>query len=856
MTALRRSEGISAQAAGIRAQVGARSSDRPWLGQYDVGVPDTLAPYPDRTLVDVVREAAAERPNHPALLFKGRRVSYAELDATTAAFAAGLRAAGVRHGDRVALLIPNSPQAIVAQFGAWKAGAIVVPLNPLYTEHELEQAVTTVEASAIVTLTPFYRKIKAIQPRTAIRTVIATNIKESLPALARAAFTLLKERQQGHRVTLDEADRWLADVIAAGRAAPHFPTGPAPDDPALLLFTGGTTGEPKGALGTHRAILASAMQTHAWFRPVLREWDDVVLLAMPLFHVYGSIGILGTSLIGHHPVALVPNPRDLGDVIRTVERTKAAFFPAVPTLFNALLDHPRVNAGKADFSSVKLCISGSAPLLAESRRRFESLTGGRMVDAYSITESMNAAIIQPVAKPPRPGAIGVPVPDVDVRIVDADTGRAMPANAEGELLIRAPQLMAGYWGRPDESAAMIVDGWLHTGDIAVLDDDGYVHVVDRKKDMIKSGGHGVWPREVEEVLAAHPDVADAGVAGVENPRYGESVKAFVVARAGSALSADDLLTWTRERLAPYKVPREVEFRDVLPRSHIGKVLRRRLASEGTGARLATVQVNGAGLAVEERGGGADLETILFCHGVLLNKRIFERQMDALQDRYRCVAFDFRGHGRSQVTDDGYAVDELTADAAALIRELGLGPVHVVGHSLGAFVGLRLAARQPELVRSLVVVSASADRQPRLDVVRYRMLQAIARRVGLAPLAGSLMATLFGKAFREDPARAAERDAWRQDLATMSLRGALLAVDGVLGRAAVIDELPRIGAPTLVVVGEHDPAAPLRLGERIRAGIPGARLVTVPTGHTSPVERPELVTAAIEQHLSATKEAGR
>jgi len=847
---------MSVQVEGIQDE---RVEGRPWLAQYDPGVPGTLTPYPRRTLVDVVRETAALRPGHPALLFKGRRISYADLEATTDALASGLRAAGVARGDRVALLIPNSPQAIIALFGAWKAGAIVVPLNPLYTEHELEQAINAVDATAIVTLTPFYRKVKAIQHRTAIRTVIATNIKEYLPPVPRALFTLLKERQQGHRVDLDAGDRWLADVIESGRRAPGPPPAPEPDDPALLLFTGGTTGVPKAALGSHRSLLASAMQTHAWFGPVLREWDDVVLLAMPLFHVYGTIGILGTSLIGHHPVALVPNPRDLGDVIKSVEKTKAAFFPAVPTLFNALLDHPRVNSGKADFASVKLCISGSAPLPAESRRRFEGLTGGRMVDAYSITESMNAAIIQPVTRPPRPGAIGVPVPDVEVRIVETDGAGGspsdLPPNAEGELLIRAPQLMEGYWGRPAESAEMIVDGWLHTCDIAFLDDDGYVHVVDRKKDMIKSGGQGVWPREVEEVLSGHPDVAEVGVSGVPNARYGESANAWVVLRPGASLSADGLLAWSRDRLAAYKVPREVEFRDALPKSHIGKVLRRQLASDQAGSRLSNVRVNGAGLAVEERGGDTGRETILFCHGVLMNKRMFDRQMDALQDRYRCVAFDFRGHGRSEVTDDGYAVDELTADASALIRELGLGPVHVVGHSLGGFVGLRLAARQPELVRSLTVLSCSADRQPRLDVVRYRLLQLMARRVGIAPLAGSLMATLFGKDFMADPSRAADREAWRQDISMLSLRGALLAVDGVIGRDAVIEELPAITAPTLVVVGTQDPAAPMKFGERIRVGIPGSRLVTVPTGHTSPVERPDLVTAALEEHL-ATAAAAR
>jgi long-chain acyl-CoA synthetase len=825
-------------------------ADRPWLSQYDAGVPPSLAPYPARTLVDVVHETANERPDHPALIFKGACVSYGDLDRDTDALARTLNACGVQPGDRVALLMPNAPQAVIAQFGAWKAGAIVAPLNPLYTEPELERALNECGAETIVVLTPFYAKVKRIQPRTAVRTVIATNIKEYLRPRDRLLFTVFKEAKGGHRIDLEPADVWLADLIDHGLGRSDIPEAPNLDDDALLLFTGGTTGHPKAALGTHHALLMSAMQTHAWFRPALREWDDIVLLAMPLFHIYGNIGILATSLIGHHPVALVPNPRDLGDVVRTIERTKAAFFPAVPALFSALLDHPRVNAGKADFSSVKLCISGSAPLMAEARRRFEALTGGRIVDAYSITEAMNAAIISPVDRPPRPGAIGVPLPDVELRVVESDGDRDLPTGEDGELLLRAPQLMTGYWGRPAETDEMIVDGWLHTGDIGHLDEDGYVHVVDRRKDMIKPGGYAVWPREVEEVIAAHQDVVEVGVAGVPDAHQGEAVKAWVVLRHGATLSADDLRTWAGERLAPFKVPRQIEFRDVLPRSHVGKVLRRDLVEDPDGPRVSMVNVNGANLSVEERGRGE--EAMVFAHGVLLNRRIFDQQMAALQDRYRCVSFDFRGHGRSEVPDDGYAVDALAEDAAFLIRSMGCDPCHFVGHSLGAFVGLRLAARHPELIRSLVLLSASADAQPRLDVIRYRMMQTMARRVGLRPLVPTLMGVMFSRMFRRDPDRATERETWRQMIGAQSLAGALHAVDGVLERASVRDELARITAPTLIVVGEQDPSAPLRLGKGLQSGISGSELVTVSTGHTSPVEQPEAVTAAIERFLATSR----
>lgn len=826
--------------------------DRPWLGQYDADVPRTLAPYPPGTLVDVVHRTAIDRPAHPALIFKGARVSYGDFDRWTDALGRALRARGVRSGDRVALLLPNSPQAVIAQFGAWKAGAIVVPLNPLYTEYELKRALDECGAQSIVVLTPFYRKVKRVQPGTALRTILATNIKEHLRPLQRMLFSAFKEEQGGHRVDLEPGDVWLPALLNqdASDAADLAP--PRPDDPALLLFTGGTTGRPKAALGSHGALLISAMQTHAWFRPVLREWDDIVVLAMPLSHIYGNIGILATSLIGHHPVALIPNPRELGDVIRTIEHTHAAFFPAVPALFTALLDHPKVNSGKADFTSVKLCISGSAPLLAEPRRRFEALTGGRIVDAYSITEAMNAAIINPVSRPPRPGAIGVPLPDVELRVSAIDGGRDVPTGEDGEILLRAPQLMTGYWGRPGETGEMIIDGWLHTGDIGHLDEDGYVHVVDRRKDMIKRGGYAVWPREVEEVIAAHPDVLEVGVAGVPDPHQGEAVKAWVVLRGGARLAAEDLRAWSRERLAPYKVPRHVEFRDALPRSYVGKVLRRDLVEDADGPRVSMVDVNGTRLSVEERGTGD--ESIVFAHGVLLNRRIFDRQLAVLQDQYRCVSFDFRGQGRSEVADDGYAVDELTEDAASLIRRLGCDPCHFVGHSLGAFVGLRLAARHPELIRSLILISASADAQPRVDVVRYRMMQILARRVGLRPLVPTLMGVMFSGTFLRDPDRATERETWRQMIGAQSLAGALHAVDGVLARASVRDELARIIAPTLIVVGEQDAAAPLRMGKRLQSGIRRSELVTVPAGHASPVEQPAAVTTAIEQFLASNPTA--
>jgi len=553
---------------------------KPWLGQYDEGVPHTLRPYPERTLVDVVSEAARQRPDHSALLFQGARLSYVELERLSDALAAALTARGVSKGDRVALLLPNCPQFVIAQLGVWKAGAIVAPINPLYTENELQHMLEECGAKTAIVLSRFYDKVQPLCQCTELGCIIAVNIKTYLPPFLRLLFTLFRERKEGHRATLHENDPWMGDLLRQFADAPRPEVSVSPDDPALLLFTGGTTGTPKCALGTHGGLLVAGMQLNAWFGVELIDWEDVILLCMPLFHVYGNVGILSTGLVGRNPLALVPNPRDLDDVIATIRRTRPAFVPGVPTLFNALLNRPDVQAGKVDCGSIKLCISGAAPLLLETKRRFEAITGGRMVEVYALTESMAAAIIGPLHGEYRPGAVGLPVPDVEVRIGDAYTGQGNLASGEvGEVLIRAPQVMQRYWQRPDATADTLIDGWLHTGDLGYLDNEGYLFIVDRKKDLIKPSGFQVWPREVEEVIASHPTVDQVGVAGVPDPYQGEAVKAWVVLRAGQQVSVDELRTYCREKLVAYKVPRHVEFRDSLPMSHLGKVLRRELAAE-------------------------------------------------------------------------------------------------------------------------------------------------------------------------------------------------------------------------------------------------------------------------------------
>ena len=561
------------------------SSLAPWLAHYDAGVPATLAPYPRKTLVDYVADAAREHPGAPALLFKGTTVSYAELEALSDACAAALASLGVQRGERVGLLLPNCPQFFIAELAAWKLGAIVAPLNPTYTERELEGPLREHGVETIVTLTRYYTRIKHLEKQTPLKRIIATNIKDYFPPLLRMLFTLLREKRDGDRVTLAPGDHDLAQLLAVnrGRQAKRAPL--TLEDPAVLLLSGGTTGTPKGVLGNHGAYTLTGLQVHAWTSSVLGVADSVILLPLPLFHVYANVGVQSLALVTRNPLALVPNPRDLPDLLKTIRRVKPAFFVGVPTLYIALLNHPDVQSGKVDFKSIKICFSGAAALLADTKLRFESLTGGRLVEGYSLTEAMMALCVNPVNGPNKVGSVGMPLPDVQVRIFDGDEGqRVLPANEVGEIALSGAQLMIGFWSRPEETGGVLRDHigedgprrWLHTGDLGYLDEDGYLFIVDRKKDLIKTSGYQVWPREVEETLTAHPAVAEAGVAGVPDETKGEAVKAWVVLRGGQSATESELRTFCRAQLAPYKVPSQIEFRTELPKTMVGKVLRRAL----------------------------------------------------------------------------------------------------------------------------------------------------------------------------------------------------------------------------------------------------------------------------------------
>jgi long-chain acyl-CoA synthetase len=559
----------------------------PWLRHYDSDVKPSLEPYPEKTLLDYLTALATDHGDKPALLFKGATVSYARLQAESDAFGAALVEMGVRKGDRVALLLPNCPQFLVAEFGIWKAGGIVVALNPTYSERELEQALDSTRCSAVVVLTPFYERLKRVQGRTGVRTVIPTSIKDYLPTPLRLLFTLLKEKKDGHRITPQPDDPWMWSLLRSHRGQrPSVPVGPG--DRAVILSSGGTTGTPKGVVGLHRHYVAAGLQLYEWTKSAKKPWVDNIMLPLPLFHVYANVGVQPMAFVGPNPLSLVPNPRDIDDLLATIKRVRPAFFNGVPTLYTAILNHPDVRAGKVDLSSIKLCFSGASALMAETKKQFEAATGARLIEGYSLTEGMMACCVNPVQNTNKIGSIGMPIPDVQVRIVDADTGTTpMPTGEVGEMILRAPQFMAEYWNNPLETAETLRehDGetWVHTGDLAYMDEDGYFFIVDRKKDLIKTSGFQVWPREIEEVISALPSVLEVGVAGVPDPVKGEVAKAWVVLKPGAGATEDEVRTYCRERLAPYKVPARVEFRKELPKTMVGKILRRALTADDRAA---------------------------------------------------------------------------------------------------------------------------------------------------------------------------------------------------------------------------------------------------------------------------------
>ena len=560
-----------------------------WFRNYDDGVPRTLAPYPDLTLLDYLRQNAASWPDRPALLFKGATISYDALEKWSDRFAAGLIRLGIEKGDRVAIALPNCPQFVIAEFGIWKAGAIACPVNPTYAERELDHAFIATGARTAIVLNRFYDRFKAVQPRTSLERIIATGIKDYLPLKKRIGYTLLREKKDSERISLAAGDLRFKALIRSGSSGKHRAASVRPDDPAVILMSGGTTGTPKGVSGSHRGMVTAGLQLQAWLKSAMHEWTDTIMVPLPLFHTYANTGVQSLALINHNPLSLTPNPREPREVLEEINDVKPAFICAVPTLLNALLSHSMTKSGKVNWRSIKLCFSGAAALMSDTKKRFEELTGGVIVEGYSLTEAQMAVIANPVSGKKKMGSVGMPLPDVEVRIMDADDGiTTLPQGETGEIVVKAPQLMQGYWQRPDETREMIRvndsgERLLYTGDLGFIDTDGYLFIVDRKKDLIKTSGYQVWPTEIEEVISSHPSVHEVGVAGIPDRMRGEKAKAWIVLNEGASLTEAEVKTWCRERLAPYKVPAKFEFVSELPKTQVGKILRRALRDKETAA---------------------------------------------------------------------------------------------------------------------------------------------------------------------------------------------------------------------------------------------------------------------------------
>jgi long-chain acyl-CoA synthetase len=550
---------------------------RPWHARYDPGVAPALA-YAPHTLPDFLRRSAREHPEALALVFANQRLSYRELAREVECCAAALAALGAGPGTRVALQLPNVPQMVIAYYGALSLGCQVVLTNPLYTPREIEHQWNDAGCTHAVTMDFLYaEKVRALRPRLGVKHFLLASFPEYLrwPLSWLAPWKL--RRRTPPAIAPIPSEPGVAPFRAALRAQ-RGATPPRPaldlDELAVLQYTGGTTGVSKAAMLSHRNLSVNVQQMDAWFGGT-RPGTEVVLVCLPLFHVFAMTCAMNFAVQGASAMVLVPDPRDTRGLMRAIARQRVTVFPGVPALYNGLNNWPGIE--RADLTSVRVCLSGSAPIAPEVLQRFERLTGAKIVEGYGMSETSPLTHANPLRGERRIGWIGLPVSDTEARVVDVeDPTRTLPPGEAGELALRGPQVMRGYWQRPDESALVLRDGWLLTGDLAEMSPDGYFRIVGRKKDMVNVGGFKVFPDEVDAVLHEHEGVLEAATIGVPHPARGEFVKSFVVPKPGRTLTAEELQAFLRERLAPYKVPREVEFLAALPKSTVMKVLRREL----------------------------------------------------------------------------------------------------------------------------------------------------------------------------------------------------------------------------------------------------------------------------------------
>lgn len=566
--------------------------ERVWISRYDAGVPLTSA-YPEWTVPDLLRHSASRFPDSTALFFYGARISYRELNDLTARFALGLRQLGVQAGDRVSLMLPNIPQAVIAYYGVLKAGAIVTPTNPLYVEREIQSQLIDSGSETIVALDLFYPRIRAVQERARLPArIIITSLGDFLPAMKRLVYPI-KARLEKRRVVVEKTPPVydFLELLDSSRRQGESDVSRlpvvGPDDLAQIQYTGGTTGAPKGVMLTHRNVVVNAMQGRFWCAD-FHDGEEIFLGAVPLFHCYGLSTCQNLAVATGGQMILIPRFH-AEEVVKTIHKHRVTIVSGVPMMFAMITDLPKIS--RYDLHSIRVCLSGASPLPAEVQEKFERMSGVKISEGYGLTEAGPTTHCNPIHGEHPRGSMGLPFPDTDARIVDEETGlREVPTGEPGELIVRGPQVMRGYWMKDAETHAVLRDGWLYTGDIVRRDERGFFFFLDRKKDVIKPWGETVYPREVEEILSQHPAVREAVVVGAPDRHYGEAVRAFVVRRDGCAVTERELIEHCRRSLARFKVPATIEFRLEFPRTIIGKVLRRALRDEAKMA-LAGVQAS-------------------------------------------------------------------------------------------------------------------------------------------------------------------------------------------------------------------------------------------------------------------------
>ncbi len=539
--------------------------ERPYLKRYPDGVKWDIT-FPEVPAYQFFFEQVQKYPDRTALIFLGKQISYRELGEQVDRFAAALqRRYNIRKGDRVGIILPNSPQNVIATISAQRIGAIPVQFNPMYVTREIEYQVKDSGCRVMITLDLFWQKVREAG---GVEHYIWTGMQDYLSF---PLSFLYKLKAKPPKVPASDAAHF-ADLLKESAEGLQIPPINPKDDLAVLIYTGGTTGLSKGVMLTHFNIASNITQIQEWLHREDRH--DIVLGVLPMFHSYGFTATVGLALSSGSTCVLVPR-FDAVDLLKTITRYKPTSFPGIPTMYTGLLNHPDV--AKYDLSSIEFCVSGAMAMPVELMRQFESVTGANIMEGYGLTECSPVTHANPLKGTRKPGTVGLPYPGTDVRIVDLETGADLPVGQEGEVLLRGPQVMKGYWNKPEETDAVLIDGWLYTGDIGKMDEDGYLAIVDRKKDMIIASGFNIYPREIDEILYQHPAVKEACTVGVPDEYRGETVKAFVVLKEGAAATEEEILAFCKERLAAYKRPRMVEFLPELPKSTVGKVLRRVLA---------------------------------------------------------------------------------------------------------------------------------------------------------------------------------------------------------------------------------------------------------------------------------------